>query len=309
MQYRPSALDLPSLAAALGGEIRNGQVVCPGPGHSTIDRSLSVKVDPSAPDGFVAYSFANDDPIRCRDHIRRKLGLPAFKANGNGHVRRRTDQEIERGLLAAIKRQPAAIGRRIVCSYPYSDENGTLLYEVVRYEPKGFAQRRPDVRAGWTYSLGDVRRVLYRLSELLAYPDGIVFITEGEKDADRVAALGSCATTVASGRWEGVDVAVLKGRDCIILEDADAAGEKKALKAATALHGTTKSIRIVRLPGLTGEPHNKDASDWLDADHRRAEKLVEICFDTSVWDHAPDHDGDHAQAPAESSPEMKADGE
>src|SRR5262245_34289076 len=126
MQYRPSALDLPSLAAAPGSEIRNGQVVCPGPGHSTID--------PAAPGGFVAYSFANDDPIRCRDHIRQKLGLPAFKANGNGHVRRRTDQEIEQGLLAAIKRQPAAIGKRIVCSYPYSDENGALLYEVVRYE-------------------------------------------------------------------------------------------------------------------------------------------------------------------------------
>jgi hypothetical protein len=57
--------------------------------------------------------------------------------------------------------------RRIVATFPYVDEAGELLYEVVRYEPKSFLQRRPDGKGGWIWKLGDARRVLYRLPELL----------------------------------------------------------------------------------------------------------------------------------------------
>src|SRR5262249_38802886 len=46
------------------------------PGHSAGDRSLSVKLDSAAPDGFLVHSFAGDDPIVCRDYVRQKLGLP-----------------------------------------------------------------------------------------------------------------------------------------------------------------------------------------------------------------------------------------
>jgi RecA-family ATPase/5S rRNA maturation endonuclease (ribonuclease M5) len=169
--------------------------------------------------------------------------------------------------------------------------------------------------------MGGVRRVPYRWPELLEYPDGTIFLCEGEKDADRVASLGHCATTATGGKWADECIRALADRDVIILQDADSPGTAKALKTATALHGTAKTTRIVRLPGLTGHPNNKDVSDWLDADHRRAEKFAEICFDTPVWepapdhdgnhggDHAHDHDGEHDQARAEPSPEMKADAE
>src|SRR5258707_1271799 len=33
------------IAELLGGDVRGGEVLCPGPGHSTTDRSLSVKTD------------------------------------------------------------------------------------------------------------------------------------------------------------------------------------------------------------------------------------------------------------------------
>ena len=74
--------NLQALAKALGGEVSGGQVLAPGPGHSAIDRSLSVKLDSGAPDGFVTHSFAGDDPIVCRDHVRAKAGLEPFKPNG-----------------------------------------------------------------------------------------------------------------------------------------------------------------------------------------------------------------------------------
>ena len=55
---------LPSLrgiARALGGEVIGGQVLCAGPNHSAKDRSLSIRLSSTAPDGFIVQSFAGDD--------------------------------------------------------------------------------------------------------------------------------------------------------------------------------------------------------------------------------------------------------
>lgn len=70
------------LARALGGEVYGAKaLLVPGPGHSPRDRSLSIRLDPDAPDGFVVHSFAGDDPLGCRDYVRAALGLPAFGAS------------------------------------------------------------------------------------------------------------------------------------------------------------------------------------------------------------------------------------
>jgi putative DNA primase/helicase len=71
-------LDARTIARALDGEISGRQVLAPGPGHSRIDRSLSIRVEPSAPDGFLCHSFAGDDPIVCKNHVRQRLGLPEW---------------------------------------------------------------------------------------------------------------------------------------------------------------------------------------------------------------------------------------
>jgi len=39
--------------------------------------------------------------------------------------------------------------RKIVATYDYTDESGNLLFQVVRYDPKDFRQRRPDGKGGW----------------------------------------------------------------------------------------------------------------------------------------------------------------
>jgi RecA-family ATPase len=285
-------INLQTLARALSGEVNRSQVLAPGPGHSAIDRSLSVKLDSNAPDGFVVHSFAGDDPLACRDHVREKAGLEPFKPNGGGRQRASNDA-IERALMTAVAAQRRdGNKRRIVAKYDYTDAAGVLLYQVLRLEPKGFRQRRSDGNGGWIWEL-DERRVIYRWPELLKYRDGTVFICEGEKDADRVTTLGHCTTCVAAGKWTEECVTALAGRDVIILEDNDDAGRAKALAAARALHGTAKTIRIVSLPDL---PEKGDVSDWLDADPRRAEKLVDVCFDVQVW--TPDDNAANAAAEA-----------
>jgi putative DNA primase/helicase len=69
---------LRSWAHALGGKASGNSVRAPGPGHSARDRSLSVTLSATAPNGFLVNSFAGDDWQACRDYVRGKLGLSPF---------------------------------------------------------------------------------------------------------------------------------------------------------------------------------------------------------------------------------------
>ena len=66
-------------ARKLGGDHFGANISCPGPGHGPRDRSLSIRLDPNAPDGFRVYSFASDDWKLCRDYVKAALGLQAFQ--------------------------------------------------------------------------------------------------------------------------------------------------------------------------------------------------------------------------------------
>jgi len=91
----------------------------------------------------------------------------------------------------------AAAPTPIVKTYGYCDENGTLLFQVVRFEPKGFRQRRPDGRRWLIWNLKDTRRVPYLLPHLVkAVAAGeTIYVPEGEKDVDNLRAIGFAATT------------------------------------------------------------------------------------------------------------------
>ena len=153
---------------------------------------------------------------------------------------------------------------KIDATYAYEDEEGRMLFEVVRFEPKGFRQRKPDDKGGWIWSVKDVRQVPYRLPQLLnAPPDQPVFVVEGEKDVLRLESLGLVATCNAGGacKWPDALNEYFGGRRAVILADNDEPGRKHAGKVAAALNPAAKT-RVLCLPGL---PSKGDISDWLDA--------------------------------------------
>ena len=157
-----------------------------------------------------------------------------------------------------------AVKPRVVASYDYYDESGVLLFQVQRMEPKTFRQRRP-VGSGWEYKVSGTRQVPYRLPALVASsPETPVYIVEGEKDADRLAALGLVATCNAggAGKWRVSHSECLKGRSVTLIADNDAAGRDHVQKVAASLKGVALYVRVLELPGL---PEKGDVSDWLDA--------------------------------------------
>lgn len=150
--------------------------------------------------------------------------------------------------------------RRIVATYDYRDEHGELLYQVVRFEPKGFAQRRPDGRGGWVWSLGDVRRVLYRLPELIHEETQWVIVAEGEKDVETLRTWDYVATTNAegAGKWRDEYAHYFSGRHVLILPDADDPGRRHALRVAESVLPVARSVVILELP------RSKDVTQWVE---------------------------------------------
>jgi putative DNA primase/helicase len=95
--------DLRAVAHALGGQVAGRDtVLAPGPGHSARDRSLAVRLDSDAPDGFLIFSHAGDNWRACRDHVRMKLGLPSWQP-GDGQQRIIPPQRAVKWDLAALE--------------------------------------------------------------------------------------------------------------------------------------------------------------------------------------------------------------
>jgi hypothetical protein len=166
--------------------------------------------------------------------------------------------------------------RREVASYDYCDEHGSLVYQVVRLEPKDFRCRRPDGRGGWTWNLDGERVVPYRLHELAEARR--VYVAEGERDCDALAALGLTATTNhgGAGKWRGEHTRALVAAavpEVMVLRDNDRPGA--AHQDSVAQHCAAAGLRVKRLelPGLPPlrEKHGEDVTDWLASGHSLAE--------------------------------------
>ncbi len=178
---------------------------------------------------------------------------------------------------SAIKTRP-----RIIATYDYVDEQRNLLFQAVRFDPKGFRPRMPDGKGDWVWSLAAARRVLYRLPEILTAGSAvIVFAVEGEKDADKLAGLGLLATTNVggAGKWRNEYNECLRGRHVVILPDNDKPGCESAEKVARSLYGIAASVRVLLLPKL---PDKGDVSDWIGSGGT-ADLLVALAKDAPLW--------------------------
>jgi putative DNA primase/helicase len=196
-----------------------------------------------------------------------------------------------------------ASGSREVATYDYTDRDGQLVFQVVRFEPKAFRQRRPDGRGGWLWKLDGVERVIYRLAAVIAAVSAgrTVYVAEGEKGVHALESIGVAATCspAGAGKWHGRYNSVFGGADVVILPDNDPQatapdgrprwhpdgrpvlpGQDHGADVAKHLLGVADRVRILPLPGL---PAKGDVADWVAAGGTAA-KLEEL---TTLADREP----------------------
>ncbi len=152
----------------------------------------------------------------------------------------------------------AAARGNLIVTYDYADADGQLLYQVCRFQPKDFRQRRPDGNGGWHWNMRGVERVLYRLPEVLRA--GQVCIAEGEKDVDCLVGAGFNATCNpgGAGKWRDEYSETLRGKEIVVFPDVDEPGRKHAAEVVESLSGSASVVRCVNLPAGF-----KDVSDYI----------------------------------------------
>jgi len=147
--------------------------------------------------------------------------------------------------------------RRIEKVYEYTNEAGELLFQKVRYTPKAFSCRRP-WKDGWSYSLGGLKAVPYRLAKIKG--EARIFLCEGEKDADLLASLGYASTSApfGAGSWRPELTPYFRGKTVFICYDVG--NEEKTAKIAAELRSVAKEVFIISVPI---ERREADISDFL----------------------------------------------
>ena len=151
--------------------------------------------------------------------------------------------------------------------YHYTDEGGNLLFQVLRTAEKEFPQRRPDpsARSGWRWKLDGVRRVPYRLPEVIraVAEHRTVWLVEGEKDVHALEAAGVTASCNpgGAGKWKTDYDRYFAGADVRMVADKDEPGRRHAVHVAEALRRVGATVQI--LEALQG----KDAADHIAAGH------------------------------------------
>src|SRR4051794_22919568 len=171
------------------------RALCPVPSHGDTNESLDVRAGDRQPVVAICRSHGcqwSDILAACGFDVPRAPYRPPTRT-----------APVAPTAKAAKRRELGPVA----AEYRYVDEAGELLYVVTRFDPKDFRQRRPDPdKPGrWRWNLDGVRRVPYRLPQLRAAlaAGRRVYLAEGKKDAEPLAALGREAPAHAQARRTG----------------------------------------------------------------------------------------------------------
>lgn len=179
--------------------------------------------------------------------------------------------------------------------YSYHDVQGRLVKQVLRYPGKGFSQRRPAGGGDWIWDAHGMSPMLYKL-DLLRFST-VICICEGEKDCDTVSELnlygssGDSVIATTSGNaesWRDHLADHLKGKQIVLMPDADEAGAKFAAAIQASLNSRGIEYRIVTFDNAGA----KDVSDFLANGGTKEELIQRIGIDwvraTPEVRHEPD---------------------
>lgn len=230
-------------------------------------------------DGWLCHCPVHEDK-EASMKVTERNGKPLFKCYANCDQTAIVEKLKNQGLWDGPTIKGKKNNRKYITTYSYLYEDGTLCFEKLRYEPKSFAKRRivDDV---WVYDTEGLTIPLYNapLLKRAREENAMVFLVEGEKDADNLTALGLVATTSEARTWNDRYTSTLAGTTVVIIPDRDSVGENHAQVVACQLQITGIEVYILRLPNL---PPKGDVTDWIQKGGTRDE-LLELAFKCEEW--------------------------
>ena len=152
---------------------------------------------------------------------------------------------------------PVDTTRHVTKTYPY--------YSPDDFETPAYFKRRYNIRPNFDHDRKVDTSYPYRLPDWLEGSRGNrLLIAEGEKDADRLAALGYAVTTnsTGAGGWPSDPEynRLLTGFSVVILYDQDDPGRKRVPDVAAKIGDYVDDVKVAEL----GIPEGNDVSNWLD---------------------------------------------
>lgn len=154
--------------------------------------------------------------------------------------------------------------------FPYSTAAGDILFWRIRLKHANGDKAFPAIHwNGHGYVIGELPappegKPLYRLPELLASRNDVVFGVEGETKADAIIALGGTATT-SGGATTGrrADWTPMQGRTMLFWRDNDTAGLMCASEITRRLLALDVAVAWIDVDALD-LPKGGDVLDWLE---------------------------------------------
>lgn len=145
--------------------------------------------------------------------------------------------------------------------YVYYDLVGNALCRKVKLPDKTMWFERYDA-GSWVAGLAGMRVPLYNIAAVVK--SDLVYLCEGEKDAETLIARGLVATTNHAGAksWAPHLTEQLAGKTVILIPDNDKPGKERVAKLSRALQGVVKELRVFIPDGV---PEHGDITDWVNA--------------------------------------------
>lgn len=217
----------------------DGWYQCKCPIHEDNKPSMGVK---DGNEGSVIFNcFAGCDSSDIASYFK-DLGFDVHKIK---------EEKIEKKEKLINKNMPN-LPKKEVARYQYISVDGELLFEKIRYEPKGFMIVNPLGNGQGGHS-----GALYG-AQLLKDCETPIYIVEGEKDADFLTGLGLVAVTSGgASSWPEKNNYLFKDSIVRIIPDNDEPGAKYAEKVGASLKSVAKSVTIGKCP-----IDFSDVSDW-----------------------------------------------
>jgi len=174
------------------------------------------------------------------------------------------------------KPAPKKIYNQLLKTWNYLDTDGSPVFDIMRFHCKwddGEETTKDFKVKYWDDNGKEIWKkplsiVPYNLPDILQ--NDIIYIVEGEKDADTLISHGLCGTTApfGAGKWPDDKIfnEYFEGKEIIIFPDNDPPGEKHGDQVAETIQFYCKNTKI-KIINLPGNIEKGDVTDWLGSGH------------------------------------------